>query len=393
MRSPARPSGAAPPRPVVVLVAGSSHLGGAERGLLNLAGALLATAHQPVAILPAPGELEAALTAEGVPTLVLRPPASLTRLSRSSGAWARARAIPAALGHARRLAARVGALDASLVWTQGNKPHLYGSLAAWLAGAPCLVHLRDLGRPPGFGWIRALGAQVVANSRATLEAAGGPGAVLPNTIPIAALRRAAPDRATARRQLGLPQDAFVVLAVGALTEHKGQARLLEAFLGLREDHPHAHLLLVGGEPYRTEGHGGVGEALRARAAEAGAAAHVHCTGSLAAPWGAYRAADVFALPSRSEGSGRAYLEAAAFGLPLLATRVGGPAELFPEGTAELLDPMDVPAWQDALRRLADDLDMRERLARAAGRRVAAFDRARLPERVEALVARARRRGR
>lgn len=389
MRAPACPAGPAPGRERVVLVAGSGHLGGAERGLVNLALALGETRYQPVAVLPAPGELEDELRHRAIPTLRIRPPGRLTRLSRGSGALARLVAVPAALRHARRMAERFLELEPALVWTQGNKPHLYGSLAAWRAGVPCLVHLRDLDRPPGFGLVSRLASHVVANSAATLEAAGAQGEVLPNTIPVGELRRHAPDRATARRALGLPPEAFVVLAVGALTEHKGQARLLEAFLRLLPDHPEAHLLLVGGEPYRTEGHGGMAARLRAAAAAAGATDHVHLPGDLAAPWGAYRAADLFALPSRSEGSGRAYLEAAAFDLPILATRVGGPPELFPEGEAELLDPEDVEAWGDALRRLADDEDMRRRLSHAARRRVAAFDRARLPARVEALVARAR----
>jgi glycosyltransferase involved in cell wall biosynthesis len=382
-----------PGRELVALLAGSGHLGGAERGLTNLALALQETRYQPLAMLPAPGALEDELRRHGVPTMRLRPPTRLSRLSRSSSLAARMAAAPALLSHAGRLATRLADLGPALLWTQGVKPHLYGSMAAWWAGVPCLVHLRDLDRPAGFGLVERLATHVVANSEATLRAARTRGEVLPNTVPVAELRRAGPPRDEARRRLGLPADAFVVLAVGALTEHKGQERLLEAFLPVLADHPQAHLVLAGGEPYRTEGHGGLATRLRTRAEAAGAEAHVHLLGDLPAPWPAYRAADVFALPSRSEGSGRAYLEAAAFGLPLLATRVGGPGELFPDGAAELLDPEDGPAWEDALRRLADDQTMRRRLSHAARGRVAAFDRARLPEQVAALVARARGGGR
>jgi glycosyltransferase involved in cell wall biosynthesis len=67
------------------------------------------------------------------------------------------------------------------------------------------------------------------------------------------------------------------------------------------------------------------------------------------PWPLLGAADVFALPSRSEGLPLALLEALAVGLPVVATRVGAVAEVLEEGRCGLLvEPGDEHALSEAL---------------------------------------------
>jgi glycosyltransferase involved in cell wall biosynthesis len=64
----------------------------------------------------------------------------------------------------------------------------------------------------------------------------------------------------------------------------------------------------------------------------------------------YRGADAFVLPTRGEGFGRPFLEAAAVGLPTIATRWGGQLDFLDDATAYLVDArvVDVPerAWND-----------------------------------------------
>ncbi|MFQ5493158.1 MAG: glycosyltransferase family 4 protein [Candidatus Dojkabacteria bacterium] len=68
----------------------------------------------------------------------------------------------------------------------------------------------------------------------------------------------------------------------------------------------------------------------------------------------YAAADLFVFPSFHEAFGIVILEAMSAGVPVIATNVGGPAELFDEKTAILLDPEDQEAWSREIGMLLED---------------------------------------
>jgi glycosyltransferase involved in cell wall biosynthesis len=87
----------------------------------------------------------------------------------------------------------------------------------------------------------------------------------------------------------------------------------------------------------------------------------------------YRAADVFVLPSYREPYGTVYAEAMACGLPVVGWRAGNLPHLARDGVEGcVVGPGDVPALAAALRRLAEDGELRVRMARAAARRAATF---------------------
>ncbi len=84
----------------------------------------------------------------------------------------------------------------------------------------------------------------------------------------------------------------------------------------------------------------------------------------------YGAADLFVLPSRFEGYGMVCAEALAHGLPILTTRAGALVDTVPPEAGLLVPPDDLPALQEALRRLLTDEALRRRLT--AGARAAAL---------------------
>jgi D-inositol-3-phosphate glycosyltransferase len=129
------------------------------------------------------------------------------------------------------------------------------------------------------------------------------------------------DRGGARRAVGLPADRPIVLFVGRIQPLKGPDLAVRTLAGLPRDD--AVLVIVGG----ASGPDGNSElsATRALASELGVADRVvfvepkphHLLSSY------YRAADVVIVPSRSESFGLVALEAAACGIPVVASAVGG----------------------------------------------------------------------
>ena len=184
---------------------------------------------------------------------------------------------------------------------------------------------------------------------------------LPNGVDVALFEPKPSDHPTIR-----PSDHPTILCVARIDRQKNQMALVEA---LARD-PRLAVRLVGPatEPDYLE-------ALRARAAELGAADRLSVAGAL--PPGSpelaaeYRAADVFALPSRHEPFGIVVLEAWAAGLPVVASNVGGLGRLCAAhpGAALVFDPADPSALSTALSRVLADPALAASLA-AAGRAAA-----------------------
>jgi len=100
-----------------------------------------------------------------------------------------------------------------------------------------------------------------------------------------------------------------------------------------------------------------------------------------------RAAEVFVMPSRSEGLPMALLEAMAYGMAVVAADVGGIPEVVETGVDGLLvAPEDPDALAAALCELAADADLRERLGAAARRRAESLDAIEVADRLAALYA-------
>jgi L-malate glycosyltransferase len=185
--------------------------------------------------------------------------------------------------------------------------------------------------------------------------------VVYNGIPVTAHDGIDLDRAAVRKELGVPEQAFVVIQVARLDETKNHRMALEAFRLFAAGYPPALLILVGDGPER--------ERLERAAAEFHLNAKVKFLGSRSDVRRLLSAADVAILTSLSEGIPLSLIEAMAGGLPIVATSVGGVPEVVEHGETGLLVPSENPsALSEALRSLANDSELRTRLGDAGRRR-------------------------
>lgn len=170
---------------------------------------------------------------------------------------------------------------------------------------------------------------------------------------------------SAERPAGAP---LRLLFVGRLAEVKGLRVLFAALAHLPEDLA-AELTLVGDGPDRA--------ALEAAAVALGLDDRVRFLGarSQGEVAGHLRAADLFVLPSFAEGVPVVLMEAMASRVPVIATRVGGVAELVEDGVSGLLvAPSDVEALAAAVARLAADPALRRAMGEVGRAKVEAeFD--------------------
>ncbi|HEX6424586.1 MAG TPA: glycosyltransferase family 4 protein [Acidimicrobiales bacterium] len=326
----------------VLHVITSTQRRGAETFAVDLAGALTARGMASNVVALSPGRTGARLA---VPALGDRPlsPTSLRALRRRAG-------------------------TAQMVVAHGSRT--LPACASALLGQRAPVVYRSIGDPrawAGSGLRRARTRLLLRRMDAVAVLWPGAGEsvrtlhgvpaerihVIPNGVPAA--RCPVPDagaRAAARRRLGLPPHGPVVAVIGALGPEKrvGDAILAVARL------PDTHLLLAGDGPDRSR--------LERRAADQ-APGRVHFAGMLPGPTDALAAADVVALPSRTEGMPGVLIEAGLTGVAVVATDVGGVAQIVRDGvTGLLVPPGDVVALTAALGRA---LSERDRLGAAARR--------------------------
>jgi glycosyltransferase involved in cell wall biosynthesis len=271
-----------------------------------------------------------------------------------------------------------------LVHSVTPKAGLLAMLAARLARVPLRLHtftgqvwatregasralLRSLD-----GVIAACATQVLVDSRSQRDflvdsgvVSAAKSAVLANgSICGVDGERFRPDaaaRAKVRASLGVPADAVLLVYVGRLSRDKGLLDLAAAFAGMAERFPAARLAFVGPDE----------EGLRAQVGGSLErwASRVHWIDETSRPQDYLAAADVFCLPSYREGFGQSTLEAAACGLPVVASRIYGVVDAVVDGETGLLHPAgDVAALRAHLETLASEAGLRQRLGEAGRRR-------------------------
>ena len=331
--------------------------GGAERMVAQLAGELENGGCSAVAFLPADGEgwLGRELAAAGVAVehVRLEHPFSL-QLSRELAAALRRHRIDVVHSH-----------EFTMAWC--------GAWAARRAGLPHLITMHG-GRYYAQRFRRRLALRTAIAFSRQLVAVSDPLAAglsrdlwvrRARIITIANGVRFTPAaRSTLRAELALSDADRLAVAVGNLYPVKGHTHLLEALAQLRSTHPQLHVALAG--------RGKLAAALEARARDLGLGGRVHFLGLRQDVANVLAAADVFVLPSLSEGLPLALLEAMFASRPIVASDVGDVPVALAGGAAGLLvPPGDATALARAIDRLLTQPFEAQRLGSSAQARAAA----------------------
>jgi len=182
--------------------------------------------------------------------------------------------------------------------------------------------------------------------------------VIPNAVDLNVARACDSERNALRKWLGGSERDRIVLSIGRLSREKGHADLVRAVGLLRRRRPEldVRLVIAGDGPERASL-----ASLSARAAPGS----VQFLGHVRDAHRLHAVADVAVLPSHSEGSPNALLEAAAYACPIVATAVGDVPDILTDHQSGLIvPPHDAAAVAAAIERLLVD----RAAARAYGER-------------------------
>lgn len=350
----------------VVFLDHVARLSGGELALARLVPELDVEAH---VILGEDGPLACRLRHSGVRVEIL-PLGTAARDLRRNEVKPLPGAAPA-LATARYIATltrRLRQVRPDLVHTNSLKSALYGGLAARAAGVPVVVHLRDRLAPDYLAegslrvaqaTIHYLASGLVANSASTLETVRWPPwhtAIVPSGVPQAWCERPIRNREAGKGPLRVGM-------VGRIAHWKGQQLFLEAFADAFPDNA-AEAVIAGSALFGEEAYE---DALRGLVRDLGLQERVRFTGFAEDIWGELEKLDVLVHASLvPEPFGQVVLEGMAAGLPVIATRAGGPAEVITDGVDGLLvAPGSKSDLTSALRYLARDPIRRQQLGQAA----------------------------
>ena len=146
------------------------------------------------------------------------------------------------------------------------------------------------------------------------------------------------DRAAKRAELGIPQDARILLSVGELNENKNHRTVIQAIAGMDVY-------------YIIAGKGDQKEALMAAADRVGMKDRVKLLGQRTDIAELLAAADIFVVPSFREGLSVSLMEAMASGRPVAISRIRGNMDLYEKGGGALFDPHSVAECREAIQKV------------------------------------------
>jgi glycosyltransferase involved in cell wall biosynthesis len=342
----------------ILLAAWAPFYAGAEVAAERLAVGLQEIGHEVTVLLGAKGETLTRMTSLGLAVRHL--PLTLT----DKRSWWRFSRVQ------RQLRSLLQEIEPDVVHANDLPTSQMMGPAPRRLGIPRICHHRWTFAGSAVDWLNKFGAeQHLYVSKALMDELHGAsarlsasrGRVVHDGLPIPKLPSPF-DRAEARRRLELPADKAIVLFAGQIIERKGVADLLHAWAIVANRHPQQAALALVGDDLENGGRHRrdmerLAHDLRIEVRFSGFQRNI-------GEW--LTAADMGVVPSHVEPLGNATLEAMAYGLPVVASRVGGIPEMIVDGDCGLLVPPRRPQeLAAAISQLVADCGLRHRLGLAA----------------------------
>ncbi len=346
-------------RPKILLFFEYATLNGGEFSLLTMLEALGQTEFEFVAAAPASGMLTGRLEQCGVQVLPLT----------LRDAQGQKRSIEQINSHLVELVTRV---SPDLVHSNSlSMGRMVGRIASQLP-IRCTSHLRDiirLSKTAVSDLNRNAGLIAVSNATKQFHVEQG---MLSDKLQViyngvdTELFRPAPATGILKQELGLSDSAVLLANIGQICLRKGQTLLAQAAACLAEEFPEANYLFAGQrhsqKPESVAYENAIGLIFR----EAGIEDHLFCLGFRQDVPMILNEVDLVVHTAHQEPLGRVLLEAASCGQAIVATEVGGTAEILEDQvSAVLVGPDDLEALTAAIRRMLTDRDFRIRLGQRA----------------------------
>jgi len=351
-------------KPVILHLIDTTGPGGAETVFVELVDASRKMGYQPLAVIKGPGWVQENLEKRGIPTRVIPVESGF------------------AIGFLKALIGLVREYRVCLIQAHLLGSSLYAAIVGLITRVPVvstfhgMVDIQGLGRLTGLkkALLKAGSTQFVAVSKRLKEDLAQQGFIDPERTEVIynGVRTGDYTRKPTGRlkeRLGLPEEAILVGSLGNIRPAKNYEVLIQVAERVKQVLPNAHFVVAGHMKEPLMGR------LEQLAEQAEVSDRVHFIGFQAESQAFLSELDLFLLTSSSEGFSISTIEAMASGLPVIATRSGGPEEIIEEGVSGLLANVgDSEGLANAVCAVLEDMEKRKRLSAGGADRVrTAFD--------------------
>jgi len=339
-------------KPAILHLIDTTGPGGAETVFVELADASRDMGYAPIAVIKGPGWVQENLEARGIPTRVIPVESGF-----ATGF------LKALIGLVREN--RVCLIQAHLLGSS-----LYAAIVGLITRVPVvstfhgMVDIRGLGRLTGLkkALLKAGSTQFVAVSKRLKEDLAQQGFIDPERTQViynGVRTRDYTRKPTGRlkKRLSLPEEAILVGSLGNIRPAKNYELLIQVAERVKQILPNVHFVVAGHKKEPLMGR------LEQLAEKAGVSGRVHFIGFQADSRAFLSELELFLLTSSSEGFSISTIEAMATGLPVIATRSGGPEEIIEEDVSGILvDVGDSEGLANEVCAVLEDPEKRKRLS-------------------------------